>query len=302
MTVIIDISFKKSDRSKRVVLEEGQDLVIGRSNEDVLMTSDPRLSRKHFRISHQAGCIELEHLSRTNPTLVAAENSSDFQKLRGSESYQTSCRIIAGFHRFVVTLETAETLEHSPMPEFNVASSWSDMDDDESDNDPIIQPAVSPTRATRPDSGARFSFDDSVDNEPAPNRAARKNQREPISFESEFQPVDRAPQINSTRPNSKQDRQDRPANHDSKATDVDESHSITQRENNRSPQVSKSKKRDSFISFSDTDDVETDSDSGTKKPSKADKKKKSKSADKSDDQSGFPKKLNFPVADNFFDD
>lgn len=288
MTAIVEISFKNSDRSKTVVLEAGDELVIGRSNEDMLMTPDPRLSRRHFLIRYRNGQVELEHLSRTNPTLVASADSRDFQKIKGSTSFVNGCRIIAGFHRFIVTLESQQTLQQSNDSEFSPASSWGDLPSDA--NDPILP--VSPQRATHAEPAARFSFDDSIDYDPSQRSkpgSTSKPKRSAISFESEFQPADPAPPIPAEKRAAKP--KPKPA--------IDEP-SVEERRKEKPAKVKPTpKKRESFISFND--DSESFEPAKDENTSATPTKKKAKTPPE-EKQSGFSKKLNFPVTDSFFDD
>ncbi len=169
MTVIVDVSLAKSSKRRRVVLDDNDELLVGRQNEDVLLGPDQRLSRRHFSLRHVDGQVEIKHLSRTNPTLVAPDQSSDFQPVDDIRVEYDNCRIIAGSHRFVLTLEKAETLEQEMIPDIDPQSSWSDVDD--SHHHPAPGNSL---RETRPDTGpAPFSFDDSLDEREVQRQIAR---------------------------------------------------------------------------------------------------------------------------------
>lgn len=139
MTLVIDVSCKGTARSRRFVLQEGQNLEVGRANEDLNLANDPRLSRRHFLIEYSDREITVTHLSRTNPTLVASEGTADFQEVDGMRIERLGCRIIAGSHRFVATVEAPESEISPTLDGQEFAEQWSDVDDAESD---FQQPAV----------------------------------------------------------------------------------------------------------------------------------------------------------------
>ncbi|MEL7498547.1 MAG: FHA domain-containing protein [Planctomycetota bacterium] len=308
MTLIVDISFQKSDRSQRVVLEVDDELVVGRLNKKTLLSPDPRLSRRHFIIRHVDGGIELEHLSKTNPTLVASENSSDFQPIRSSENLFQSCRIIAGFHRFVLTLERADTQEHSSIPEFGAAGSWTDVDDD--DEAPAAPPRPIPAkRATKPNSEARFRFDDSLDEDAAtlPKHAEARSHDDQDSndnaYRTQFFESEDIPHSDDVASKTFKSR-------DPVETDFEDEERV-ERQAAESPKAPAAKKKD-FISFEDSVVADSSAKSPPKPANQPPKDPPSKDSDRSssskkkqeDDQDddGFPRKMIFPVADNFFDD
>ena len=141
MSLVINISCTGSDETKRVVLNDGETLKIGRTNHEATLVVDPRLSRKHFMIRFIDGLIEITHLSHTNPTLVAAQGSSDFQKVKGERSESGGCRIMAGSHRFILTVSQPDSVD--PMgfsddlsahetPDGSHAHFWSDVDSEPS--------------------------------------------------------------------------------------------------------------------------------------------------------------------------
>lgn len=110
MTLVIEISCTGSNKAKRMVLKNGESLEIGRSNSDASLVVDARLSRKHFAIRFIDGQIEVTHISQTNPTMVAPQGSSDFAKIKGIHCEPDGCRIIAGSHRFVLTVAKPESV------------------------------------------------------------------------------------------------------------------------------------------------------------------------------------------------
>jgi hypothetical protein len=125
MTLIIEISCRGISGTRRLELEAGQEIVVGRDNTDLLLTKDQTLSRQHFRLSYFENSITVEHLSRTNPTLVASEGSSDFKKVVDSTCELRACRIIAGSHRFVAAVETPDSATISG----HSHEIWSDVDE-----------------------------------------------------------------------------------------------------------------------------------------------------------------------------
>ena len=137
MTLVIDISCKGASSCQRILLEDGDALCVGRANETLDLVSDPRLSRKHFNLRYSNREIEITHLSRTNPTLVAGEGSADFIEINGKQVESSSCRIIAGSHRFVVTLEAPDSVIAPTLSGENNAENWSDVDA-ESDANPFL--------------------------------------------------------------------------------------------------------------------------------------------------------------------
>lgn len=316
MTLIVDISYQKSDKSRRIVLEDRDELLVGRLNDQVLLTADPRMSRRHFLIRHADGEIQLEHLSKTNPTLLASENSSDFRPISGQQTQLHSCRIIAGFHRFVLTIERAETIQHSPVPEFDAITSWGDVDDD-----PVPhQGPVSANRITCSDADDRapFRFDDSVDEGQA---IASVNRKQPPAtpnrfFDSEESPVSDATPSHSftsrdaVSTDSDDDAENPPAIRTPLPTDQDKNdnrsdsnsdHSIPAEPPKSPPRPERETAPErSFIDFTDSESVVDDD------ASRFDRSKTSGSTPpkKKDDQpqDDFPKKMNFPIADSFFDD
>lgn len=320
MTLIVDISFQKSDKSQRIVLNENDELIVGRQNEKTLLSADPRLSRRHFSIRLRGGEILIEHLSKTNPTLLAPEDSSDFQPIRGQQKLSQSCRIIAGFHRFILTLEGAQTTAQSPMGDLSGAG-WGDIDDDDSDVATINHPpqAAPVTRRTDPDSGrAPFRFDDSLDDVPTRESAARQPRPAVNLFESE-QPPERVesrkrsstkardPQtsdffINKSQPSGSRDSgvgADSPPSQQKPAPPKPPSEPEVE------PSRSSERESNPFLDFDD--DSKPAVKPPTEKPTPVQEKKPE--APKSDDkkkksspENDFPRKLHFPVADNFFDD
>jgi hypothetical protein len=135
MTLVIDVSCKGSSQTKRFVLNDNDVMHIGRSNEELNLASDPRLSRKHFIVRYDDGSVEIEHLSSTNPTLLAPEGSADFKKVNGTHLERASCRIIAGSHRFVLTVEKPDSVIEATLSDADHSDFWSDVDDD--DQEPI---------------------------------------------------------------------------------------------------------------------------------------------------------------------
>lgn len=131
MTLVIDVSCKGSSQARRFVLQDRQSLEVGRSNEELKLVSDARLSRKHFSVRYEGGRIEVTHHSRTNPTLIAVEGSSDFQKVRGSQWEDRNCRLIAGSHRFVLTIEKPDSVIAPTLSGEENSDFWSDVDEQE---------------------------------------------------------------------------------------------------------------------------------------------------------------------------
>ena len=127
MTLVVDVTCKGSDRSRRFVLEDGQELEIGRANEDLNLAADPRLSRQHFILRYLDRQIEIRHLSRTNPTMVASEGSADFKQVEGARIEENSCRIIAGSHRIVAALEEPDSVIAPTLSGEEHAEQWSDV-------------------------------------------------------------------------------------------------------------------------------------------------------------------------------
>ena len=134
MTLVLDITCKGSSEGQRVLLEDGDTLEVGRANETLNLSADPRLSRKHFILRYVNREIEITHLSRTNPTLVASEGSSDFVEVTGRQVESRECRIIAGSHRFVVVVEGRETVIEPMLSGEAQAEIWSDVDSEEQGN------------------------------------------------------------------------------------------------------------------------------------------------------------------------
>ena len=321
MTLIVDISFQKSDKSQRIVLNENDELIVGRQNERTLLSADPRLSRRHFSIRLRGGEILIEHLSKTNPTLLAPEDSSDFQPIRGRQKLAKSCRIIAGFHRFILTLEGAHST--APTPGDLAGSGWGDVDDDRDASTPQRSAKSVPvTRRTDPDAGrAPFRFDDSLDDIPARESTTQQSRPAVNLFESEQPPerVDsrkrssvkpRDPQtsdfyINTSKPaatdGSEGEATHTPPPAQRKVEFSAKPKSQSNVEPNRSPQ------RDSnpFLDFDDESKSSTKLPAKKTNPSQEKKLETSKSEDKkkkASSENDFPRKLHFPVADNFFDD
>lgn len=317
MTLIVDISYQKSDKSRRIVLEDRDELLVGRLNDQVLLTADPRMSRRHFLIRHADGEIQLEHLSKTNPTLLASENSSDFRPISGQQTQMHSCRIIAGFHRFVLTIERAETIQHSPVPEFDAITSWGDVDDEPAPQ----QGPVSANRITCSDADDRapFRFDDSVDEGQA---IASVNRKHPPATPNRFFDSEESPASNATPSHSFTSRdavstdtddaaEDPPPRSATSSADADENVNRNESHADQPAPAERPKSpprperetapERSFIDFADSESVVEDDDA-----SRFDRPKNSGSTPpkKKDDQpqDDFPKKMNFPIADSFFDD
>jgi predicted component of type VI protein secretion system len=155
MTLIIEVSCTSSGDTKRFVLEDGQSLEVGRSNEELHLFNDPRLSRRHFEVRYADGQITIKHLSRTNPTLVASDGSTDFQKVEGKRSEMGGCRIIAGSHRFVLMVEKADSVLENTMSGGEPSDLWSDVEDVHEVQDDWKVESVAPTNRTAPTPASR---------------------------------------------------------------------------------------------------------------------------------------------------
>lgn len=160
MTLVIDVSCKGSSSGQRILLEDGETLNVGRANESLDLVADPRLSRKHFILRYCNREIEITHLSRTNPTLVASEGSTDFTEVNGKQVEASGCRIIAGSHRFVAVVEAPDSIIEPTLSGEDQAEIWSDVDS-QSDGDPFFDsfaesngdsaiPDIAPAKATMP--------------------------------------------------------------------------------------------------------------------------------------------------------
>jgi len=128
MTLVIDITCKGASSGQRVLLEDGETLNVGRANEDLDLVADPQLSRKHFILRYCNHEIEITHLSRTNPTLVAGDGSTDFVEIAGKRVEPHGCRIIAGSHRFVAVVEAPDSIIEPTLSSDDQAEIWSDVD------------------------------------------------------------------------------------------------------------------------------------------------------------------------------
>jgi len=142
MSLVVNISCTGSNKTKRVVLNDGDTLNVGRTNHEATLVVDARLSRKHFTIRYVDGRIEITHLSHTNPTLVAAQNSSDFQKVKGVRTESNGCRIMAGSHRFILTVSKPDSVppvgfsddfDAHEVPEGSHDHFWSDVESEHSE-------------------------------------------------------------------------------------------------------------------------------------------------------------------------
>ena len=142
MSLIVNISCTGSNETKRVVLNDGDALNVGRTNHEATLVVDARLSRKHFTIRYVDGRIEITHVSHTNPTLVAAQGSSDFQKVQGVRTESNGCRIMAGSHRFILNVSTPDSVPPVGFSDDVVAHEvsegshdhfWSDVDSEPSE-------------------------------------------------------------------------------------------------------------------------------------------------------------------------
>jgi len=125
VTLIIDVSCRGVDETRRLKLEDGEELLVGRDSSELVLRKDQTLSRRHFVLRYSNGSITIEHLSRTNPTLMAAEGSGEFQRIRETQTESRTCRIIAGSHRFVATLESYESATISG----DISEIWSDFEE-----------------------------------------------------------------------------------------------------------------------------------------------------------------------------
>ena len=134
MTLVIDITCKGSSAGQRVLLEDGDTLNVGRANETLGLGADPRLSRKHFILRYCNREIEITHLSKTNPTLVAGEGSTDFAEVTGKQVEPHGCRIIAGSHRFVALVEAPDSIIEPTLSGEDQAEIWSDVDSEDAGN------------------------------------------------------------------------------------------------------------------------------------------------------------------------
>jgi hypothetical protein len=189
------------------LLEDEQTLEVGRANEKLRLASDPRLSRKHFVIRYKDRQIEITHLSRTNPTLVAVEDSPEFEPVQGKQIEERSCRIIAGSHRFVAVVEAPDSIIEPTLSGEDHDEIWSDVDAEpdplsDSFDEPLSDPSkpVDSARATLaganvpkspPPSPAPqsskpvFSLDDSIDErvEKPPKVAEKPSPRKEVPTE-----------------------------------------------------------------------------------------------------------------------
>ena len=149
MTLIIDVSCSGASNTGRIKLKPGDTFLVGRSNTDSSLIADARLSRKHFSIHYADDHIEITHLSRTNPTLVASEGSSNFAKVRDVIVERQSCRIIAGSHRFILTVAQPATEIANPTADaaaFRPSDSVESVQigDEQYDDVPLARPAPPP--------------------------------------------------------------------------------------------------------------------------------------------------------------
>ena len=134
MTLVVDVSCRGSSDTRRFLLADGEELVIGRANEELNLHRDQRLSRKHFILKYANRSIEVTHLSKTNPTMVATADSGEFHRVAGKHVETHSCRIIAGSHRFVAVVEAADSvIDPAPSSEMTM-NTWSDVDDEPSED------------------------------------------------------------------------------------------------------------------------------------------------------------------------
>lgn len=173
MTLVIDVTCRGNSYSRRLILEDGDQMEIGRANEELNLTPDPQLSRRHFVLKYSNRQIEVTHLSRTNPTLIADEGSADFQPVNGRQVASGGCRIIAGSHRFVAVIEAPDSVISPTLSGDENAQIWSDVDEEDSVAQPFDDSFCDPTPASKPDphraaqsdsSGAAFfNLDDSVE-------------------------------------------------------------------------------------------------------------------------------------------
>jgi len=124
MTLMVDVYCKGVKASRRVELAEGEELVVGRENEGLLLKKDQTLSRRHFILSHAGNAILIKHLSQTNPTMLATESSKDFKRVQGTQQALGTCRIIAGLHRFEATVEA-----HTSATVSGSSDSWIEQDE-----------------------------------------------------------------------------------------------------------------------------------------------------------------------------
>lgn len=145
MTLIIEVTCTSARGSKRFVLHEGETLEIGRSNEELNLLTDARLSRRHFTVGLIHGQIEINHLSKTNPTLVASDGSGDFRKVGNTRTESGGCRVIAGSHRFVMVVEKAESVLEQTMTG-EQSDFWSDVDGGSVDIPDVSPPDPIPVR------------------------------------------------------------------------------------------------------------------------------------------------------------
>ena len=149
MTLIIDVSCSGASNTGRIKLKTGDTFLVGRSNTDSSLIADARLSRKHFSIHYADDHIEITHLSKTNPTLVASEGSSNFAKVRDVIVERNSCRIIAGSHRFILTVAQPATEIANPTADaaaFRPSDSVESVliGDEQYDDVPVARPAPPP--------------------------------------------------------------------------------------------------------------------------------------------------------------
>lgn len=170
MTLVIDVTCRGNSYSRRLILEDGDELEVGRANEELKLTPDPQLSRRHFILKYANRQIEITHLSRTNPTLIADDGSADFQPINGRHVAVGGCRVIAGSHRFVAVVEAPDSVISPTLSGDANAQIWSDVDDEEPSSHPLNDP-----------------FDDSVHNpispsNPEPHRAPASDSSGPAFF------------------------------------------------------------------------------------------------------------------------
>ena len=195
MKLNIEVSCTSSRQKKHFALEDGMSVEVGRSHEDLHVASDPRLSRRHFRIRHADGQIEITHLSRTNPTLVASEGSKDFKKVTDTRTETGGCRIIAGSHRFVLMIEKAETGLDKTLPEGEGVEGvegvdfWSDVDDGFQEGAPVVK-TTAPANPTSP----------TLRNQPSPKKAPSPPKKRDMFDDDDLPARETQPQEKSKKP------------------------------------------------------------------------------------------------------
>lgn len=165
MTLIIDVSCRGVDQTRRLQLEEGEEIVVGRDNSELILRKDQTLSRRHFALRYANGSITVKHLSKTNPTLMASEGSSEFQRISETQIESRTCRIIAGHHRFVATLESYESATISG----DINEIWSDFEEQDEVQE-VEQAKIKPpvldsenNKTVEQIEKPVFTWDDSVD-------------------------------------------------------------------------------------------------------------------------------------------